>query len=158
NDGPEIRPKEIQIVAAAQKITQQTAAFIEIAPGFGGNLRKPGEGDNAHLFGGIDVGPSVDIVELPHAVCQVFRGQNPAASESAQAIRFSETVGDDESFGIDVEGRAWLSFKKHFAVDFVHEHIGADLASEGRDLAELAFRSQCSTGVVQIAEYDHARA
>src|SRR5260370_30627595 len=93
----------------------------------------------------------------PHARGKFLGGKDPSATQPAQAISFGEAAGDEETLRINMESRSRRGFKQHFPIDIIRQNISARWARERRNVAHGRIGNKRAAGIVQIAEYDHAR-
>ena len=85
------------------------------------------EGDAGEPLGLMRLVDPEQVVEPPHALGEVGLGEDPAATEAAQAIDLGQAVGADE-LRAEVHGAA-ARRDRGIEIDFVDQHPGADAAA-----------------------------
>src|SRR5438270_1234096 len=99
-------------------------------------------------------GGTVQIIDAEHAHGKFRRSEHPSATEAAQTVSFGEAVGNDEALRIDMERTGGRRFKKHLAVDFVHQNARADFGSNLSYFPQRIVGDQSAGGVVQVANHN----
>src|ERR1700730_15440626 len=93
------------------------------------------------------------IVEAIHGTGFVRLGEDPAATEAAEAVDFCEAAGYHEFFS-QVEGCARRVFVNGVEIDLVDQEVCVYAAGDVTDFAESGFGSQDAGGVVEIGDDD----
>src|SRR5262245_56506574 len=99
---------------------------------------------------------AVKIIQTPHLPREVRLGQNPSASQSADAVHFRQTAGYNELWS-EMERRARCVFVNCIQINFIYEHERADAPPDITNLAQDGFPRKGARRIVQIRDYDEAR-
>ncbi len=96
---------------------------------------------------------AVKIVDVPHALRQLWSGQHPATSQTAQSVRFGQAAGNQKLFPKMQRWKGPL-LEHGFQIDFIdqHQRIGVF-----RDVAQCTQRrlvSKCAARIVQVSNGD----
>src|SRR5208337_921910 len=86
DDGAEFWPATFEIAARCQKRIQRPSVRVQELPGASRHPVEIVERDHAQQFSGMCGCGTIKVVDVPHALRQLWSGQYPATSQTAQSV------------------------------------------------------------------------
>src|SRR5271157_5306261 len=121
DDGAEFWPAKFQIAARCQERIQRPPVRVQELPGASSHSVETVERDHAEQLRRMRPLHTVEIVDVPHALRQLWSGQYPATSQAAQSVRLGQAAGNQEVIA-QVERRLRPPLEQCFQIYFIYQH------------------------------------
>src|SRR6266542_3355790 len=139
-----------------EKIPKQFAIRIhDVARFFAKPIQVLERGDSEKLSR-VNWRRTKEIIQPAHLPCEVRTRQDPAASQSADAVNLRQTAGHYELWP-ETERRARRSLVNRIQINLIHQHQRANAAGDVANFTQNRVGCKYARRIVQVRDHDAPR-